>query len=280
MESQTVPPVLVPIFNDCDFNLSNRPILLDQLRKRWNEIRSTSMTIYPDINSDPILTPNSPEDKEALLKRYLLAEEFDVTKAAERLLATLKFRKRFNFLQFYLPGAGSKTLTDSENPGAEAYFVDSCCVDKSGAPVLIGKMKLRSNDNMHPWAHLRAALFICERLQAKCLHPIQQASYILDISPCKPGVVGSFGPLGGDKTSPKYSKYNRTKEENASKDVARFVTSEDPSSVSSEEIESLLSEYGETAPGLKVLRIAMKVLQEHYPESLKKVVFVHSDVGF
>jgi hypothetical protein len=112
------------------------------------------------------------------------------------------------------------------------------------------------------------------------VHPIQQASYLLDTSPCTKDFVGTYGPLGGDTKSKHYNKYNRTKEENAATDIGRFVTSEDPSTIPSEEINALLKQYGEATPGLKVLKIAMLVLQEYYPESLKRVVFVHSDISF
>jgi hypothetical protein len=272
--------VLVPEFNGVNFNDKDHALKLHELSQHWQTIRANNASAYPRLMEDPYLSPTSPQDQEALLKRFLLAEEYNVPKAADRLRATLLFRKRFNMLQFYLPGSGAKTLSERLNPGAEAYFVDSCCVDKEGAPVLIGKVKLCSNDNMHSWAHLRAALFICERIAAKCVHPIQQASYLLDTSPCTKDFVGTYGPLGGDTKSKHYNKYNRTKEENAATDIGRFVTSEDPSTIPSEEINALLKQYGEATPGLKVLKIAMLVLQEYYPESLKRVVFVHSDISF
>ena len=276
----SVPPVLVPIFNDVDFNQDNRPELLHQLNTKWQTIRTDSASIYPELQQDPTLSPTTPEDQEALLKRYLLAEEFDVDKAAIRLLATLKFRKQFNFLQFYEPGSGAKVLSNALNPGAEAYFVDSCSIDKTGAPILIGKLLLTSNDNLHPWSHLRAALFICERLQSKCLYPIQQASYILDVGPCDSGMVGTYGPLGGDKKSKQYNKYNRVKEEDANNDIRQFITSDASQNITKEEIDAIVREYGKMSPGLTVLKIAMKVLQEHFPESLRRVVFAHSGLSF
>ena len=230
--------LLVPLFNGVNFEADPQNIQkIHELKERWHAIRKQVSLehSYDQLESDPILSPATPQDKEALLKRFLLAEDFHVAKAAERLRSTLVFRKRFNILQFYRLNAGTLLLKDSHNPGAEAYFVDSGCVDKEGAPVLVGKMQLCSNDNMHSWAHLRAALFICERIAVKCVHPIQSASYILDTSPVEKNFVGSFGPMGGDTKSPTYNKFNRQREEigldgqkGVSKDVARFVTSDDP----------------------------------------------------
>ena len=51
-----------------------------------------------------------------MLKRYLIAEDFKVDKAAARLKATLLFRERFRILDFYRPGAEG-VMTEEGNPG-------------------------------------------------------------------------------------------------------------------------------------------------------------------
>jgi hypothetical protein len=57
---------------------------------------------------------------------------------------------------------------------------------------------LQSQDNMHPWRHLRAGVFIVEQMSLK-LEPGQQASYILDIRSVD--FSASYSATGGQPPS-------------------------------------------------------------------------------
>ena len=187
--------LLVPVYNGVNFLEKNRASGVHELRGLWEKIRARND--YPDIEKDPILSPLANEDKEALLKRYLIAENFKVGKAAERMEDTLRFRKRLNILEFYEDGAGRRICSEEGNPGCESYFVDSGLRAKDKSPLLVGRLRLASEETMHPWAHLRYALFVCERAAAKVKHPVTGGNYILDITSIEKGFVGTFGGQGG-----------------------------------------------------------------------------------
>ena len=265
--------LLVPNFNGVNFAKKARKV--HELAKRWFEIRSR--VEYPDLERDPIMSPEQEEDKEALLKRYLIAENFNVEKAAQRMEDTLRFRKRLNILEFYEDGAGRRICTQEENPGCESYFVDSGLVAKDGSPLIIGRLRLCCEETMHPWAHLRFALFVCERVAAKIKHPISGGNYILDITGIEKGFVGSYGPQGGDM--PKL-RSSRTKDENLGGDAAKLVTSKDPATADPEAVKWCIDTFGEISPGLKVLKAAVTMLSDHYPELLQNCYFAHSDTLF
>ena len=97
------PAPLVPDFNGHSFLDKDRPAKLVELAARWAEIRSApdNTEAHPRLDVDPILSPATEEDREALLKRYLIAEDFNVGKAATRLESTLRFRGQFRVLDFY-----------------------------------------------------------------------------------------------------------------------------------------------------------------------------------
>ena len=69
---------LVPAFNGFDFGAPKLAQKLRDFSVAWDEIRRnagepSSPNFYPNLDDDPLLTPDAPEDA-ALLKRYLIAE--------------------------------------------------------------------------------------------------------------------------------------------------------------------------------------------------------------
>eukprot|EP00946_MAST-07B_sp_MAST-7B-sp1_P004773 g4773.t1 len=178
---------LVPAFNGFDFGAPKLAQKLRDFSVAWDEIRRnagepSSPNFYPNLDDDPLLTPDAPEDREALLKRYLIAEDFTLEKSIERLESTLRFRRDWDVIAMHQPGAAKRILTEECNPGCEAYFTDTGYVDKGGAPMLVARLVLCSSDNTHPWRHLRAAVFICERSALKMKHPVQAGAYLVDCS--------------------------------------------------------------------------------------------------
>eukprot|EP00928_Gymnodinium_smaydae_P044089 TRINITY_DN29436_c0_g1_i1.p1 TRINITY_DN29436_c0_g1~~TRINITY_DN29436_c0_g1_i1.p1 ORF type:complete len:360 (+),score=47.65 TRINITY_DN29436_c0_g1_i1:139-1218(+) len=271
--------LLVPHFNGFDFTEDDRAKKVDELRSLYNVIRCQSD--YTRIEDDPILSPLAPEDQEALLKRYLIAEDFVVSKAAERLECTVAFRKQWNVLEFHEADVAAQLLPEAANPGAEAYFVDSLLSDKDGAPYIVARLKLCNTHNMHPWRHLRAALFVLERAAVKVKHPLQQACFLLDVS--DPDFTGTYGPTGGVETSQQSVDQSKSRSALGAKAEARYGARTHPNADldDAHRVEQeLLAEFGDTEPGLSVLKVALKLFQSHYPDLLRKVFFINSDISF
>ena len=178
---------LVPAFNAFDFATPKLAAKLRAFSVAWDATRADALAgdgshpnHYPNLMDDPLLTPAAAEDREALLKRYLIAEDFALAKSIERLEATLRFRRDWDVIALHQPGAARRVLTEECNPGCEAYFTHTEYTDKGGAPLLVARLVLCSSDNTHPWRHLRAAVFVCERAALKMKHPVQAGAYIVD----------------------------------------------------------------------------------------------------
>ena len=70
---------LVPAFNGFDFAAPKLAAKLREFSIAWDAIRKDALSgdptrpnHYPNLDDDPLLTPTAPEDREALLKRYLI----------------------------------------------------------------------------------------------------------------------------------------------------------------------------------------------------------------
>ena len=323
----TCEPPLVPLFNGVNFATPTLAGKLSRFSSAWEQVRANALSdtshinYYPNLGDDPLLSPQAPEDREALLKRYLIAEDFHLEKSIERLESTLRFRRDWDVIAMHKPGAARRILTEECNPGAEAYFTDTLHVDKTGAPMLVARLVLCSSDNTHPWRHLRAAVFICERAALKMKHPVQSGSYVVDcqrpVSDAPFDWKASYCCTHGGNGGPEATKSNPNRaSRGADKEAAfaldelwnggRSVTDsfdnlENKSSESAydesatpvspsrtpgnpRDIEALanglLQEHGELQPGLPLLKAAMKILQAHYPEYTRRILFANSDMKF
>jgi len=192
--------------------------------------------------------------------------------------------KQWNILELHEPGAAKLLVPEAANPGAESYFADSLMTDREGAPWMVARLKLCNPMNMHPWRHLRAALFWIERAAAKMKHPLQQWCYVVDIG--EPNCRGTYGPTAGGQLSAEEEKLVATESRSArgANAEARYGARNDPSRYGAEDAErvekELLETHGTIDAGLGVLKLAMQLIQAHYPDMLRKVFFANSDVGF
>jgi hypothetical protein len=241
------------IFNGVDLSSAGAQRKLAWLRDAYEGIRAELGCCY-DIDSDPYLSPPAAEDREALLMRYLIAEELAEEKAADRLRRTVLWRMRWNVMAYYENGSADRLFSAS---GAEMYFCESGMVDREGCPFLVGRLFLCNSANMHPWRHLRAAVFVIERIATKLRGDRKTASYLLDIGELQ--LSGTFSGTGP-------SKGTRNKSVHGSE--------------SSDASPELLAEYGELTPGLSVLKAAMSIIQDHYPELMSRVVFINASTLF
>ena len=108
------------------------------------------------------------------------------------LAATRTFRREFNCAEFYAPGAARRIFSAS---GAEMYFCDSLGADRAGRPFLLGRSTLLAAERMHPWRHLRAAVFVFDRMALRCYESgAPGATYILDIG--RIARAGTVTPMG------------------------------------------------------------------------------------
>ena len=252
------------VFNGIDFSTPAAVKALQLVSSKYDElIEDAESSYYPSIKSDVVMYPPPPsENRDALLKRYLIAENMNALKALERLKKTMAFRSEWGVIKFHAKGAAAKILPYDANPGSEAYFVDSGLEDKTGTPYLVGRLCVCSSENMHPWRHLQAALFVIERLAAKlAVGPCYQAQYLLDIRYID--FQATFSGTGGKdgKTTIKRPK------------VASDEGSDAPTP-------KALADFGKLTPGMGVLKAAMRIIQNHYPEMLKRIIFFQSAAWF
>ena len=122
---------------------------------------------------------------------------------------------------------------------------------------MVGRLKMTSRHNMHPWTHIMAAVTVCEHIARRThLSPHKDACYILDIGELD--FNGTYSAVGGAvEDEVLFSGPSRAE---------RGACREPP-----EGREFLLQQHGELYPGLSVLRCAIDILNAHYPELLYKV---------
>ncbi|CAJ1455760.1 unnamed protein product, partial [Effrenium voratum] len=227
--------------------LKRLPALLEQGRRDGH-----------DVDADPMLTLDVP----GLLRRYLIAEDWNVDKAEQRLQSTISFRRKWQILEYYKPGAAKHLYEEASNPGSEMYFADSLHKDLQGRPYMVGRVDLCNGEQMHPWRHLRAGIFALDRLAIKVIHSrAGYGSYLLDIG--KVNMRGTVSGSGGGGMTPKESN-NRYYKEGAGRHCS----------------DELLADFGELSGGLAVLRAALTIASEHYPELLSRIVFLNADLMF
>lgn len=179
-EASSSPSPLLPELDIDDF--AGLPAtMLDELRVRWHGvIRPRAVAAGYPIDLDPVLSPTSPADLDALLLRYLKAERHAypprqsltpdqcasiVASAVRRLDSSVDYRIEYDTLAFYRRGAARDLIFHDRNPGACLYFADRGVVDREGRTVLIGRFGLL-NQAMALYEvanHLRAGMFVVER---------------------------------------------------------------------------------------------------------------------
>lgn len=243
------------------FSSPEREATLQSLEARWADaFQELGLEAYPAIASDPFFTTDTP----GLLRRYLLATGFDVEEALVRLQDTARWRRDWDVLAYHEPGAASTLFAEESNPGSEMYFADSLSFDKSGRPFVAGRMKFANAENMHPWRHLRAGVFVFEMMATKVAAIGRgPASYVLDIGPI--GVQGTVsGTAGLDRA------YDEGKNPYY---TAGAGTRDAPSA-------AMVEELGELDSGFAVLKAAILILNRHYPGFIRQVYYLNSDMLF
>ena len=261
------------MFNGVDFAAPTNRAKLDALRERFADLCQTHCARH-DIAQDPYLSPPWPAGyeagregfkrrrnprSEALLQRYLIAADLDVEAAVRRLDDTIAWRRDWRCLDFYLPGAAAQYI--SHNPGAEVYIADSLQTDMDGDPFLIGRVSLMNADNMHPWHHLRGMTFVLERFVTRA-GGTGAASYILDVSPL------NQTEAAGSSSASQGAAQASAQRKSAAQERLEAWTPE------------LLALYGPQEPGLSLIRTALNIVNAHYPELLKRVVFINANLVF
>lgn len=204
-------------------------------------------------------------DVQGLLRRYLLGARLDVEAALERLRATAEWRRDWDVLAYYEPGAARQLFDEASNPGAEMYFADALGTDREGRPYVAGRLRFANSENMHPWRHLRAGVLVFERLATKVAAAGRgPASYILDIGDVG-GVAGTVSGTGGLGRA-----YDEAKNPHY---AAGEGTRGAPSA-------AMVEEFGSLDNGFAVLKAAIQILNKHYPGIIGQVYYLNSDMLF
>eukprot|EP00802_Teleaulax_amphioxeia_P019002 Tamp_19218.p1 GENE.Tamp_19218~~Tamp_19218.p1 ORF type:complete len:339 (-),score=54.56 Tamp_19218:136-1152(-) len=246
-----------------DFNSPGNADKLAALRQRYAGILDEMRGTYADIDEDLYLcaSPAAASHLDMLLKRYLVATDMDVEEAALRLRETAEWRRDWEISQYYSHGAAARYMSEAQNPGAEVYIADSLATDLDGDPFLIGRGGLINTENMHPWHHLRGMVYVIERFSAR--HPSRSASYILDVKALSDS-KGTYSASGG-----KGPGHAPAKREASSAEESKQSWSP-----------SLLARYGPQTNGLGLIKTALDILNRHYPERLKRIIFLNADLLF
>eukprot|EP00928_Gymnodinium_smaydae_P071992 TRINITY_DN55444_c0_g1_i1.p1 TRINITY_DN55444_c0_g1~~TRINITY_DN55444_c0_g1_i1.p1 ORF type:complete len:452 (-),score=29.43 TRINITY_DN55444_c0_g1_i1:154-1509(-) len=236
------------------------PVAFARMWEEWPAMLQEACSLGYRVNEDPFLTL----DPEGIVCRYLIAEDNNVAAAAQRLRATLAWRREWNILEYHTKGIGHRLYAEESNPGAEMYFAVSGHSDKFGRPYMVGRGQLCNPGNMHPWRHLRAGIFAIEQLAVDVLRKgCGYGTYILDITG-KVSAPGTFSGTGGGSNHRKDDKNNKYYKSGAGRDAP----------------EALLKQFGELSGGMAVLRAALTIGSQHYPEFLARVTFLRSDFLF
>eukprot|EP00439_Symbiodinium_sp_Y106_P048757 s1344_g6.t1 len=243
------------------FASADRQELLAEMERQWAVLHDRLQDgIYPAVIDDPYFTI----DIQGLLRRYLVAAQFDAKEAIVRLEATAIWRRDWNVLDYYRTGAAAELFSESTNPGAEMYFADSLMEDRDGRPYAAGRLRFANAENMHPWHHLRAGVFVFELMAAKVAKKGRgPGAYILDI-----GSIGRAGNVSG--TAGLDKAYN----EALNPYYAAGAGSKDAPS------KEILEELGSLDNGFAFLKAAIAILNRHYPGIIGKVFYLNSDMVF
>lgn len=245
-----------------EFRCPERQDLLAELERRWAEAsKALREGAYPEIERDPFFTI----DAQGLLRRYLLAARFDIDEAVLRLRSTAQWRREWDVLAYYEPGAAMAAFAEDPNPGAEMYFADSLGTDAKGRPYLAGRLRFANSENMHPWRHLRAGVLVFELLATRVAALGRgPASYILDIGAVG-GVAGTVSGTGG---------LDREYDEGKNPYYVAGAGTEDAPSP------RMVEELGSLDNGFAVLKAAIRILNRHYPGVIGQVCYLNSDMLF
>mmetsp|Transcript_63868 Transcript_63868/g.118736 ORF Transcript_63868/g.118736 Transcript_63868/m.118736 type:complete len:422 (-) Transcript_63868:120-1385(-) len=243
------------------FDTQERKQLVTEVTELWQDAQEEVRAEYPDIDKDPFFNTNLP----GLFRRYLLANELSPTQAIAALRETAQWRKEWDVLSYYAPGAAMDLFAESSNPGAEMYAADSLSVDKQGRPYVAGRLRFANPENMHPWRHLRAGVLVFELMATKIAQLGRgPASYILDVGPIG-NVLGKVSGTAGldrkyeESVNPYYK--------------AGAGTADAPS-------QKMVEELGSLDNGFLVLKAAIKILNKHYPGVIGRVYYLNSDMIF
>mmetsp|Transcript_43236 Transcript_43236/g.71912 ORF Transcript_43236/g.71912 Transcript_43236/m.71912 type:complete len:399 (+) Transcript_43236:303-1499(+) len=225
------------------------------LRDRW---LSDLCDLHEAAQFDPLFATKR---RMRTLERYLIAEGGDVDRAALRVRETLGFRRKYAVMDFHQFGMARRLFMHGTNPGASMYFADYGLRDRSGEPVLVGRISLMTDqqapgrkaaDNPIPASHLRAGLFVIERAATSCS---MNASYILDLGPF---------PVKELCTGKRYWDANGVVDDSAALAERRAPHLS---------VRPHLPWHETMAAGLPMLREALRLATLHYPELLHRVYF-------
>jgi len=234
---------------------------LKELQESWRLKEEELRKEYPGIDWDPFFHI----DQRSLLHRYLAVTGFNAEEALHRLVETARWRRDWDVLSYYEPGTGTRLFSESSNPGAEMYFADSLHLDREGRPILAGRVRFANAENMHPWNHLRAGVFVFELLATKVAQLGRgPGMYIMDVGPVG-GRAGNVSGTGG---------LDRDYDESINPYYRAGAGSKDAPSA------EMLENLGSLDNGFAVLKAAIRILNRHYPGVITRVYYLHSDMIF
>jgi len=227
--------------------------LVEQLPALYEEGRS----LGHDVDGDPYLMI----DSVGLARRYLIATDGNIAEAARRIRATIAWRHDWRVLEYHKVGAAQQLFSEATNPGSEMYFAKACHCDREHRPFIVGRVHFANPENMHPWRHLRAGIFVVERAAIEVMRAgCGYGSYILDVGGVEPPIAGTFSGTAGD---------GQKRQESNNPYYQRGAGCEAP--------QHLVKEFGELNGGMSVLRAAIAITNNHYPELMCRVVVLRSN---
>lgn len=231
------------------------PAVVQALAARWPVLLAEARDAGHDVEADPYLTL----DPEGLLLRFLVATDHNVVEAERRIRAMLEWRREWRILDCHQPGMAEHLYSEASNPGSEMYFSQSCHEDRDGRPYVVGRVYVANGSNMHPWRHLRAGVFVIERMAVEVLRRrCHYGSYILDIGHVeKQGTVSGTGFTAGNFKESDNPYYKR----GAGREAPQWM----------------LDKFGVLNSGMGVLRAAIAIGNNHYPELMQRVIFLRSN---
>ncbi|KAL1512351.1 hypothetical protein AB1Y20_005611 [Prymnesium parvum] len=247
--------------------------LVARLRRVW--LTEIKPDFLPEVESDPLLSPPSEEALDRTLSRFVRAEaaaaataDETLRKAAARLRRTAAFRREYAVRDFYRRGMARALFMHATNAGACVYFADYGLRDRKGEVVIVGRTSLMVDDTAEghkpadevlPATHLRAALFVIERAAALIR---THGSMILDLSPY---------PAEAMRGRSRYWDSDGWVDDTAALLEGR---------VPSPSVGPHLPSHATLATGLPVLKEALRLMVDHYPEMLHRVWFYKPSLVF
>jgi len=223
----------------------------------WAALRGRLQDMWPDMDKDVMMRDDAEVSRQLLL-RFLHAEDGKVDKALARLEKTAHFRMRYAIGEMYRPNMARRLFTTK---GAEMYFCNSAGLrDRHGCQYLVGRLMLCGE--IHPKNHMRAAMLVIERASLDLQkNKAPGINYILDLQP-----VTEKGTVSGTGGGKNLASTTHHKPEKAKDGIDKDW--------------DILAWHDCVGAGFPTLKEALRMLERHYPETLRRVFFYNAPFWF